>query len=62
VRKLAERTGKATAGIGTLVGTIQAETATARAIMHQGVQDAARFAGESEAAMHEDRTRQPVLH
>jgi methyl-accepting chemotaxis protein len=52
VRKLAERTGKATADIGTLVGTIQTETEAARAIMHEGAQDAARFSEESEAAVH----------
>ena len=52
VRKLAERTGKATAEIGTLVGAIQGETETARAIMQQGAQDAARYSQDSEAAMH----------
>lgn len=52
VRKLAERTGKATADIGALVGTIQGETETARGIMQSGAQDAARFSQDSEEAMH----------
>ncbi|WP_349771883.1 methyl-accepting chemotaxis protein [Thauera sedimentorum] len=52
VRKLAERTGKATAEIGSLVGAIQGETETARTIMQQGAQDAARYSQDSEAAMH----------
>lgn len=52
VRKLAERTGKATADIGALVGTIQGETEKARSIMQSGAQDTARFSQDSEEAMH----------
>ena len=52
VRKLAERTGKATAEIATLVGTIQQETSAARSVMELGADDAGRYSTDSEAAMH----------
>ncbi|QID17434.1 chemotaxis protein [Nitrogeniibacter mangrovi] len=51
VRKLAERTAKATTEIGTLVVTIQDETGSARSVMQAGAEDAARFSADSEAAM-----------
>ncbi len=56
VRKLAERTSQATADIGNLVGTIQAETESARAVMQAGAGDAARFSANSEQAV--DNMRQ----
>ena len=52
VRKLAERTTKATAEIAGLVDSIQGETQQAKAIMEVGAEDASRYSGESEAAMH----------
>ena len=51
VRKLAERTAKATTEIGGLVMGIQAETSQAKAIMDVGAGDAASQSAESEAAM-----------
>ncbi len=51
VRKLAERTTRATLEIGTLVGTIQQETGAAHGAMQAGADKAARFAADSEAAM-----------
>jgi methyl-accepting chemotaxis protein len=51
VRKLAERTAKATTEIGSLVGRIQKETGQAREIMESGAGDAASHSAESEAAM-----------
>ncbi|HJV28811.1 MAG TPA: methyl-accepting chemotaxis protein [Aromatoleum sp.] len=51
VRKLAERTGQATADITELVATIRAETETARSIMQVGAEDAARYSRESENAV-----------
>ncbi|QDF98503.1 chemotaxis protein [Azoarcus sp. DD4] len=50
VRKLAERTGKATSEIGALVATIQGETEAARAVMQLGAQDVERFSHDSEEA------------
>lgn len=52
VRKLAERTAKATTEISGLVGSIQAETRAAKTVMEVGAEDASRFSGESEVAMH----------
>jgi methyl-accepting chemotaxis protein len=52
VRKLAERTAKATTEIAGLVGRIQNETRAAKAVMAVGAEDASRFSEESEAAMH----------
>jgi methyl-accepting chemotaxis protein len=52
VRKLAERTAKATTEISGLVGGIQSETRAAKAVMEVGAEDAARYSAESEAAMH----------
>jgi methyl-accepting chemotaxis protein len=52
VRKLAERTAKATTEIGSLVTGIQAETGEARRIMEIGAGDAASHGADSEAAMH----------
>jgi hypothetical protein len=51
VRKLAERTAKATTEIGGLVTGIQEETGQARAIMEIGADNAASHGAESEAAM-----------
>ena len=51
VRKLAERTTRATVDIGTLVTTIQTETGAAHDAMQAGAGNAARFAADSEAAM-----------
>ncbi|MDX9707195.1 MAG: methyl-accepting chemotaxis protein [Azospira sp.] len=50
VRKLAERTTKATGEIAGLVTGIQDETGKARAVMEIGANDAARYSTESEAA------------
>ncbi|KAB2925857.1 MAG: chemotaxis protein [Dechloromonas sp.] len=52
VRKLAERTAKATKEIGGLVTGIQQETSQAKAVMDLGAGSAARQSGESAAAMH----------
>ncbi|AUN93606.1 chemotaxis protein [Pseudazoarcus pumilus] len=52
VRKLAERTGAATAEIGDLVDGIRNETEMARETMQRGAADAHRHAEESERAMH----------
>ncbi|HJW24960.1 MAG TPA: methyl-accepting chemotaxis protein [Rhodocyclaceae bacterium] len=52
VRKLAERTAKATTEIGGLVAGIQAETSHAREIMEMGAGNAASHGAESEAATH----------
>lgn len=52
VRKLAERTAKATTEIGGLVAGIQHETGQAKAIMDIGAGSAASQSAESEAAMH----------
>lgn len=52
VRKLAERTSKATADITELVTTIQSETETARTVMQTGAGSAASFSDDSEQAMH----------
>ena len=52
VRKLAERTAKATTEIGGLVTGIQAETTEARKIMEIGAGDAASHGADSETAMH----------
>lgn len=51
VRKLAERTAKATTEIGSLVTGIQEETGNARLIMEVGADNAASHGVESEAAM-----------
>jgi len=51
VRKLAERTAKATTEIGSLVAGIQHETGQAKAIMDVGAGSAASQSAESEAAM-----------
>jgi methyl-accepting chemotaxis protein len=51
VRKLAERTAKATTEIGALVGNIQQETGEAKAIMDLGAGNAANQSSESEAAI-----------
>lgn len=50
VRKLAERTAKATTEIGSLVSGIQGETAAAKAAMDVGATDAAQHGLESKAA------------
>lgn len=52
VRKLAERTTKATAEIGGLVAGIQGETAAAKAEMDVGAADAAKHSLESKSATH----------
>ncbi|UCV09349.1 methyl-accepting chemotaxis protein [Dechloromonas denitrificans] len=52
VRKLAERTAKATTEISGLVSGIQQETNQAKAIMDLGAGSAASQGAESEAAMH----------
>lgn len=52
VRKLAERTAKATAEISTLVERIQDETRVAKDVIEVGAQEASRYSSESEAAMH----------
>ncbi len=52
VRKLAERTAKATTEIGGLVTGIQQETGQAKAIMDIGAGSAASQSAESESAMH----------
>ena len=51
VRKLAERTTKATTEISGLVGRIQEETGHAKSIMDVGAGDAASHSAESEGAM-----------
>ncbi len=51
VRKLAERTAKATGEIGGLVGAIQEETRAAKAVMEIGAGEASRYAAESAQAM-----------
>lgn len=53
VRKLAERTTKATTEIAGLVTLIQGETQQAKATMEVGAEDASRYSSESEAAMHD---------
>ncbi len=50
VRKLAERTTKATGEIAGLVAGIQDETGKARSVMEVGAGDAARYSAESDAA------------
>jgi ABC-type transporter Mla subunit MlaD len=52
VRKLAERTAKATTEISGLVGTIQEETRAAKAVMEVGAEEASRYSVDSEQAMH----------
>ena len=52
VRKLAERTAKATTEIATLVTAIQLETQQAKTIMEVGAEDASRYSSESESAVH----------
>jgi len=52
VRKLAERTAKATTEIATLVTSIQGETQQAKATMEVGAEDASRYSIESESAVH----------
>ena len=52
VRKLAERTAKATTEISGLVGNIQEETRVAKTVMEIGAEDASRYATESKVAMH----------
>ena len=50
VRKLAERTAKATLEISTLVGEIQGNTSQTKTVMEQGAQDAQRYSTDSEQA------------
>ncbi len=50
VRKLAERTAKATTEISDLVGEIQGGTSQTKTIMEQGAEDARRFSEDSEQA------------
>ncbi|MDX8379323.1 MAG: methyl-accepting chemotaxis protein [Gallionella sp.] len=52
VRKLAERTAKATTEIAALVTSIQGETSQAKATMEVGAEDASRYSNESESAVH----------
>ncbi|MFZ2854124.1 MAG: methyl-accepting chemotaxis protein [Rhodocyclaceae bacterium] len=52
VRKLAERTAKATTEIAGLVGSIQEETRAAKTVMEVGAEEASRYSAESELAMH----------
>lgn len=52
VRKLAERTARATTEIGGLVSGIQQETENAKGVMDIGADNASRQSGESAAAMH----------
>ncbi len=52
VRKLAERTSKATSEIAELVDSVQTETQQAKAIMDLGAEETSRYSIESEAAMH----------
>jgi hypothetical protein len=52
VRKLAERTTKATAEISGLVDCIQTETQDAKAIMDLGADDCSRYSADSETAAH----------
>lgn len=52
VRKLAERTTKATAEIAGLVGTIQEETRSAKLIMDDGADSAGRCSSDAESASH----------
>lgn len=52
VRKLAERTAKATTEISGLVGSIQEETRIAKTVMEVGAEDACRYSSESESAVH----------
>ncbi len=47
VRKLAERTAKATTEIADLVGQIQSETGQTKTIMEQGAADASQYSDES---------------
>lgn len=51
VRKLAERTTKATTEIADLIGLIQVETRDTKTIMEQGATEAARHRDESKAAI-----------
>jgi hypothetical protein len=51
VRKLAERTARATTDISTLVNTIQEETSAAKATMELGASEAERYSGESAKSM-----------
>jgi len=51
VRKLAERTAKATTEISGLVGAIQDETRAAKTAMEVGAEEASRYSAESELAM-----------
>ncbi|HEX8989967.1 MAG TPA: methyl-accepting chemotaxis protein [Rhodocyclaceae bacterium] len=51
VRKLAERTAKATTEISALVCAIQDETRSAKAVMDVGAEEASRYAAESETTM-----------
>ncbi|MHB9117477.1 MAG: methyl-accepting chemotaxis protein [Burkholderiales bacterium] len=51
VRKLAERTAKATTEIATLVTSIQGETLQAKTTMELGAEDASRYSSESESAV-----------
>jgi archaellum component FlaC len=51
VRKLAERTAKATAEISSLVNTIQEETNAAKTTMELGASEAERYSGESTKSM-----------
>ncbi|HEY6896530.1 MAG TPA: methyl-accepting chemotaxis protein [Rhodocyclaceae bacterium] len=50
VRKLAERTTKATAEIATLVGHIQQDTSDAKDVMQRGADDASRYSESAQAA------------
>ncbi len=52
VRKLAERTAKATTEISGLVGAIQEETSAAKEVMEIGAGDASRYSTESQQATH----------
>ena len=51
VRKLAERTAKATTEISGLVGAIQDETLSAKTAMEVGAEEASRYAAESDTAI-----------